>query len=338
MLHSALIGCGAVAQVHAQALRGLGNTRPVAFADIRPERAGAFADTYGGTAYSSLEDMLNREHIDVLHLCTPHHLHTPMAAMAAERGVHVFTEKPPAISRGQLREFAALEEKIRVGVCFQNRYNQSVNYLRGLLRSGRAGAVKGARAFVTWQRDEAYYTGSDWRGRSETEGGGALINQSIHTLDLLVHFLGKPSAVEAGTANHHLKGIIGVEDTVEAYIDFGGIFAGFYATTAHCCNSPVFVELCCERATLRMEETEVRCFWADGQDEQLDFTSPGHAVKSYWGVSHAACIKDFYDCLAGGKPVPLGIKEVTDTMDLMLGIYESAERKEVITLGREARD
>jgi predicted dehydrogenase len=329
-MRAAIVGCGGIAQVHAKVLDSLKDVTLAAFADIVPQRAQKLADTYGGKSYDSLETMLEKERIDVLHICTPHFLHTPMAARAAEEGINIFTEKPPVISREQLADFSALAEKVHIGICFQNRYNPSVRYLKSLLDSGVAGGIKGARAFVTWSRNEAYYTESGWRGKLATEGGGALINQAIHTLDLLTELLGAPSFVEAQIANHHLKGIIEVEDTLEAYIDFHGCPSVFYATTAYCDNAPVFLELACERATLRIEETEVACWWNDGRKDRIQFDQPSTVGKDYWGNGHYACISDYYDCLRSGRPFPIGIPEIRTTMNVMLGIYESAQQKQVI--------
>lgn len=322
-----LVGCGGIAQVHGAALQELPGVELIACADIRPERARDFAEKYGGRAYASLEEMLEGEQLDSLHICTPHSLHTPMAKLAAGRGIHVFTEKPPVIRWDQWREFQELEKApVRVGVCFQNRYNQSVHLLKEVLASGEAGKVLGARAFVTWHREAPYYTESGWRGSLKTEGGGVLINQSIHTLDLLVQFLGKPTHAEATMSNHHLGGVIEVEDTMEAYLRFGEATALFYATTAHCADSPVLVELVCENATLRMEEQEVSLSWKDGTKEHFSLAQPKAPAtgKAYWGASHSLCIGDFYDCLREGRPFPNDIPGVRDTVELMLTLYDSA--------------
>ena len=100
-LKCALVGCGSIAQVHARALSEMPEARLLAFADLLPERAQAMAEKYGGKAYGSLDELLAHEQIDVLHLCTPHYLHTPMAQQAADLQINVFTEKPPVIDRDQ---------------------------------------------------------------------------------------------------------------------------------------------------------------------------------------------------------------------------------------------
>ena len=191
----------------------------------------------------------------------------------------------------------------------------------------------GARAFVTWHREAPYYTESGWRGSLQTEGGGVLINQSIHTLDLLGQFLGRATQVEASMMNHHLKGVIEVEDMMEAYLTFGEAHAIFYATTAYCADSPVLVELACENATIRMEEQEVSITWADGSKERHSLTSkPVAGGKAYWGNSHGLCIQDFYRCVREGKPFRNDIAGIADTAELMLSMYQSAREHTVVEL------
>lgn len=324
-LKCAVIGCGGIAQVHAGVLARQESARLLAFADIRPERAKALAEKYGGNAYDSIEALLDQERPQVLHLCTPHYLHTPMAKMAAERGIHVFSEKPPVISPAQWEEFQALGEKVRVGVCFQNRYNPSVAFCRELLESGRAGKILGARGFVTWRREAPYYTESGWRGSLATEGGGALINQAVHTLDLMACFLGPGEVLGASLANRHLKGVVEVEDTLEATLDFNGARGLFYAATSYCTDAPIIFELECENATLRLEGERFTRFWRDGSIEREDFTAaaPG---KAYWGSSHRRCIEDFYRCVQSGERFMNDLSGVGDTVELMLDIYEEARR------------
>lgn len=334
-LCAAIVGCGGIAQVHAGVLSGLKDVRLAACADIVPEWARELAGRFGaGASYGSLEEMLEKEDVDVLHICTPHALHVPMAEQAAGRGIGVFMEKPPAVSREQLERLFALEGRVSVGICFQNRYNRTVRYVWDLLRSGRPGKILGARAFVTWSRDREYYESSGWRGRLLTGRGGVLINQAVHTLDLVAEFMGAPSFAEAHMANRHLKDCIEVEDTVEAYVDFRGRPAVFYATTAYSGSAPALLELCCERAAVRIEESEVLCRWEDGRNERVIFPEQRAPGKKYWGCGHGAIIRDFYDCLETGRRFPVGVRDVRNTMELMLGIYESCRENRVVRFQR----
>lgn len=323
-MKSAIVGCGGIAQVHANVLNNLDCASLIACADIQFDRAEKMAAEYGCRPYSSLEELLENEEIDVLHICTPHYLHTPMAEAAVKKGIAVFTEKPPAISAGQWEAFGELCVRAPVGICFQNRYNKSVQYIEKLLAGGEAGKILGARAFVTWNRGEKYYTESGWRGSLETEGGGVLINQSIHTLDLLLQLMGKPDTAEAFCANRHLKGIIEVEDTLEAYLSFGGASAVFFACTSYSCDSPVILELNCENMTIRMEEQNLFITYRDGTRESLTFAETEGIGKAYWGNGHYVCIKDFYESIGSGKEPPVNYENVDPTVKTMLAIYKSA--------------
>ena len=324
----AIVGCGGIAKVHA------GSVDPqehqlVAFADILPQRAQDFSQQYtAGKArvYASLEEMLEKEDLDVLHICTPHYLHVPMALAALEKGVHVFMEKPPAISRQQyaaLKE-AAQKSDCRLGVCFQNRYNPSVQTAKSLLESGEFGRLISARAFVTWSRGGAYYTESGWRGALATEGGGALINQSIHTLDLMTMFMGHAEDCEASIANHHLKGVIEVEDTMEAYIRYEKGVGLFYCTTAFGSNAPILLELHCEKMVLRIEGDTLTLIAPDGTKTAVELEKRVALGKGYWGTGHTACIRDFYHAVQTGAQPAIGLPEVENTFQLMMDLYESA--------------
>lgn len=332
-MNIAIVGCGAIAQVHGDAVEKLGNHRLVAFADRIKERAEQFASKYQGTAYQSLEEMLNGETIDVLHICTPHHLHVPMAIYALEHGVHVFMEKPPVISLEELRQLEAVQSDRYLGFCFQNRYNPSILQVKKLLESGEIGEIYGARGIVNWSRPASYYTENEWRGSLSTEGGGVLINQSVHTMDLIAHFLGTPLTVDAMMANHHLKNVIEVEDTMEAYIGFKGERrACFYATTAYVDNMPPLIEIACEDRTIRIEDLDVTYYYKDGRVERPSIKSKKGLGKGYWGVGHQDCIEDFYQSIEKKIPFTLDLHHIRETILLMLGMYESAKTGREITI------
>lgn len=324
-MRAAIIGCGTIAEVHAAVLHQMNNVTLTAFADIVPERAQDFQKRYGGAVYQSLEDMLEHENIDVLHICTPHYLHVPMIIYAVTHHVHAFSEKPPVISRDQLKRLFALQASQQYGFCFQNRYNASIFLARQMLASETAGKILGARGIVTWARDASYYTESNWRGKWETEGGGALINQSVHTMDLLVYLLGKPLEVEATMQNHHLKHVIEVEDTVEAFIRFAGTNALFYASTAYVENLPPLIEISCENLRIRIEDQSLTYYWKDGTVEVPAIAEQKNLGKNYWGSGHKGCIENFYQCIQANLPFPQNLAGTMDTINLMLGTYESAK-------------
>ncbi len=328
----AIVGCGGIAQVHTRAIQDLEGTELCAFVDCRLERAKKLAAQYGGAGagiYEGIEEMLSAGKPDVVHICTPHYLHVPMAIKVLESGGSVFMEKPPAISREQFAqlEIAAEGSTGKLGVCFQNRYNASTKKVDELLREGSLGEVKGGRAFVTWNRGANYYQDSDWRGRWETEGGGALINQSIHALDLLLRWLGEPDVVEASMGNHHLRGVCEVEDVTEAFLGFpGGKRACFYATTAYVSDEPVLIELACENGSIRLEGERVTVRYSRGEEAVFLLKTGSSAGKSYWGCGHAACIGDFYHSLEYGTSYANDLGAVANTLRVMMRIYESAGR------------
>ncbi|WMJ87512.1 Gfo/Idh/MocA family protein [Anaerocolumna sp. MB42-C2] len=329
----AIVGCGGIAKVHAECIHQLENLDMIAYADIKTERARNFADQYGGKVYNTLEEMLEKEKIDALHICTPHYLHVPMAVYALERGIHVFMEKPPVISASQFNELQAVKSDKRLGICFQNRYNPSIIQVKKMISSGETGKINGVRGIVNWSRSKEYYTESGWRGNLATEGGGVLINQSIHTLDLLAYLLGTPVSVDATMTNHHLKGVIEVEDMMEAYIRFeGDKIACFYATTAYCADVPPLIELSCENMTIRIEDLDVTCYYKDGESKKLQIEHKTKLGKSYWGAGHMDCITDYYDSIEKNRPFSLDLNHLNDTILLLLRTYESARTGKEISI------
>lgn len=325
-MRAAIVGCGSIAHVHAKSILALGHEL-VALADTNPQHLSEFSAEFGGNSYGSLEDMLANETVDVLHICTPHNLHVPMALYALDHGVNVFMEKPPVISTEQLSQLHSalgIQRKNKLGFCFQNRYNPSVIKALEILHSGTPGKVLGARGYVTWNRGPNYYN-DPWHGTLAQEGGGVLINQAIHTLDLLHHFVAKtPVSVDAVIANHRLKTEIEVEDTVSALISYPDARLSFYATNGYTEDCPPIIELQCEKMHLRIEGNTLFCKHLKGPWEQVDVEQIAPLGKSYWGVGHIACIQDFYNSVFEQRPFALELSAVEETIRLMLMIYQSA--------------
>lgn len=331
MKKAGIIGCGNIAKVHAEVLKTRNDVQLLAFADIRIERAREYAQRYGEEEcqyYISLSDMLDKEKLDVVHVCTPHYLHVEMAEYALRKGIDVFMEKPPAITYDEFVFLKMVQQEMgkKVGVCFQNRYNETTLMVERLLKNKKVGRLLGARAFVSWHREKEYYTKSDWRGKKATEGGGVLINQAIHTLDLLVHFLGKHKSVEASLSNYSLKEYIEVEDTVQAYIKFEEVNVCFYATNAYVADAPIIMELTGEKGTIRIEGQTLRICYKNGGSEAYSWDDKQTLGKSYWGSSHESCIADFYKCLDSNRESANDLASTENTFHLVMDIYKESEK------------
>ena len=329
-----IIGCGNIAQVHAWTLNQTENAEIVAFVDCVVDKANNMSMKYTdgkASVYSNYIEMLESEKPDVVHICVPHYLHVPMAIEALKRNISVFMEKPPAITKEEFDELirCAEKSKARIGFCFQNRYNATVAKLDELVSDKEFGAVIGARGFVTWNRDEKYYS-DNWHGILEKEGGGVLINQAIHTLDLILRYMGTPENVSASMHNHHLQGIIEVEDTLEARMEFEGNKAAvLFATNAYANDAPVIFELSFEkgRVTLIDKVLQIVRNGAEAEIVTCDVKMSAGIGKDYWGRGHLACIKDFYRCLNEGLDYRNDIEGVENTVYTTMRIYEAAGRR-----------
>ena len=264
--------------------------------DIQDDRAQASAQDYHCQWHTDFNEVIKDDAVDVVHICTPHYLHTEMAVKALMAGKHVLVEKPVVRHIDEIKQvIKAREESGRcIGVCFQNRFNTTSQKAKEIIDSGTVGAVKGIKGIVTWYRDEDYYTASGWRGKFATEGGGVLINQSIHTIDLIQWLAGGVEAVKGGVSTQLLGKVIEVEDTAHATLFFrNGARGVFFATNCYTSNSPVEIEIDCEKARIRLyqgklfieQNGNVSCIADDNGGETI--------YKSYWGKSHAVLIENF---------------------------------------------
>ncbi len=326
----AVVGCGAIHATHADALAEIPNVSVAAFCDVVPERAEASAARCGGRAETDWTRLLADPGIDAVHLCTPHDLHAPMARAFLGAGKHVFTEKPMGLSvdEGEAMVRAADESGRTLGVCFQNRCNATSLALRDLVRSGRAGRVRGARALLTWSRDAEYYTGSDWKGTWRREGGGVLINQAIHTIDLLQWALGLPAELKGTVDRRSLADVIEVEDTAEAtFRHVDGTRTYVFATNGYVTDAPVEIEVVFEKATARLRG-ELVVTWDDGHVETVAERSVRTDAKAYWGGGHRDILRDFYECLAAGRPFALDGREGLQALRILRAWYESDRKRD----------
>ncbi len=325
MKKAAIVGCGSIAKTHAENLAAMECVKITAVCDILPQRAESLAQTYAPQAkiYDDFETMLSREKFDVLHICTPHYLHCEMACAALKKDIHVLLEKPVCINMQQVELLQKAEKESQGKICisFQNRYLARNRKAKELIESGIAGKILGANGSVLWHRDAPYYINSHWRGFMATEGGGVMINQAIHTLDLMLWLCGEPDHLSATTANHHLKGIIDVEDTAEAYITFkSGVHGIFFATTANYTDAPISLKIACENMLLELKNDDL---YIDGIPQKLKDSIVMESGKAYWGVGHKMLFQDFYARLDTGEAMPIGVTEAAKALRVLLAIYAS---------------
>lgn len=330
-----VVGCGMISRNHLRVLKSLKNVEISSVVDIKKERADKTAKKYRCKAYYDYETMLSEDKPDCIHICTPHYLHVPMAVTALRKGIHVLCEKPCAISEEGLELLRKAQENstVNFGVCFQNRYIEAVSAVKDIIDRKIYGRIESVRAFVHWSRGEDYYS-DDWHGTLEKEGGGVTVNQAIHTQDLMRYLIGSDAvSVTAHIFNDHLKGVIEVEDTVNALFEYeNGVTALFNATTAFTDNRPVMIDIVCKRATLRIEGDNAYII-SFGKVKQLRLKNKLDFIgKSYWGGGHAPLIKDFYDCIENKKPFPVDAFEGGKAVEEFLAIYKSSESGEKVYL------
>lgn len=321
----AVIGCGAISGNHIAGILGAGQTI-CALCDILPEAAQKRAEQYGLNVpiYTDFRELLDKEKPDSIHICTPHYLHAEMIVEALGRNINVLSEKPLAISMDQLHAVLAAEKASRaqLGVCQQNRYEANMLALREIAKEHGVAAGAG---MVMWKRDEAYYRSGAWRGTILQEGGGVMINQALHTLDILQWVCGMPDHVTSHIANDYHKGCIEVEDTAEATFELpSGITTHFYATNNATKDFPVQIQLITKDGKPVFATNQAILFdnalVPVAREETADHPLVG---KSVWGRGHGVLIADFYRCVGEGIPFPINGEEGAKVIRLILSMYAS---------------
>jgi UDP-N-acetyl-2-amino-2-deoxyglucuronate dehydrogenase len=320
----AVIGCGDISALHFAAIATVPSAELVAVCDTDAARLSAAADGYGVPGYSDYVAMFDEAKPDVVHICTPHHLHASMAVDALDRGIHVILEKPLAHTRAEGARLvdAAARSSAKIAICFQNRYNTPVRAAYDLVASGKVGNLLGASATVLWHRTADYYLDRPWRGQWATGGGGLLMNQAIHTLDLVQWLVGPVSSVAGNTSTRALGDVIEVEDTAEMLLTHeNGVRSVFFATLANSVNAPVAIDIVAQNATLSLR-SDLTVTWSDGRVEVVTESVAAEGERSYWGVSHERLIEDFYLRLENPEPFWIGAAEAQKSLDLIQDVYD----------------
>lgn len=328
VLQAAVVGCGDISSPHIDAILAAPSVELAGVCDPDPQRLAAAVARGGCPGFTDLALMLDSESLDVVHLCTPHHRHADLAQDCLNRNVSVLLEKPIAhsVAAGERLESVARGSSAILGVCLQNRYNENARRLRGLIDDGVLGRVLGGRASVNWFRDADYYTRAPWRGRWETAGGGVLMNQAIHTLDLLGWFLGPITDVRGVAGTLALAGVIEVEDTAALQLQHqtaAGQTIGsvLHATNGHVENSPVVIEIVTENANARLD-LDLTITYRDGRVETFEPASSASGPRAYWGDSHSLLITDFHQHVRDGKQFWIDAPVAMQSLRVIQSVYD----------------
>lgn len=314
-----IIGLGVIGRVHAEVLSENGMD-VIALCDIDAARAERIRDEFFPKAriYTDYKVMASELCLDVIHVCTPHDLHAEMVIHLLRIGVNVLCEKPLCINERELCAVLLAEKssKAILGVCHQNRYNPSTLFAREYLEGKKILAAHGS---VVWHRDRKYFEQSPWRASATRSGGGALINQALHTLDLCQLIAGEPRTVTARAENLMHREYIEVEDTVTAVFGDGADIT-FFTTTASAVDLPVEINLKLDggdKLTLMTRRVLL--------NGETVFTEEKRKVfgKECYGSSHEMLIKDFYGCVEGGRHFPIDAEEAAKVLRLIFAAYKS---------------
>lgn len=314
MINVCIVGYGAIGPIHAEALKSVENVNFYAVCDNNPEKIKLCLESYDVKTYPDFDEMLCDDAIDSVHICTPHYLHFPMIKKALEAGKKVVCEKPLTMTKTEYEELLTLEGCDRVCTILQNRLNPCVTKLKEIIQCGEMGKIKTAKAIMTWQRTKEYYDSDEWRGKWDTEGGGVLINQAVHSMDFFNYLIGDVKELRAQMINFSLDSIE-VEDTFSAYISFDNEVNGiFFATNAYGENTAPMFEVIFEKGIVRYIDNKLYC-----EDKMIAEDMKAKIGKAYWGNSHEMVMDNFYNRNEYNSPA-----DIKNTMNTLFAMYESA--------------
>ncbi len=324
-----IIGCGVICPNHIRGILENENTELCAVCDCIEERAIKRAKEGNCRYYTDYHEMLEVEKPDAVHLCLPHAMHAPVAIECLKAGVDVLSEKPMDVSYETAKAMLDTAKACgkRLGVIFQNRYNGENLAIKQLLEDGSVGKVKHLHAEVCWHRDDAYYASGEWRSKYVTAGGGVIINQAIHTLDLMRYFANAPVESVRATVSHHGDTAAEVEDTAEGVVRFeSGARGVFYFTINNDCDDAIRLDITCEGARIESRAGYCNIRYQDGREVRIKGSEGPQfcGAKACYGSSHTIQISDFYHDPDGSRALWMA-EEALKTQQLVDAIFAASQ-------------
>lgn len=351
----AVAGIGSIAEMHARSIAEIDGAELVAGSCRTESRGEAFADEYGCKWYADTEAMLDSESPDVLSVCTPSGAHQEPALAAIERGIDVLCEKPIEITTDRIDAMitAADEAGVRLGGIFNQRYNPVVRTLQEAAAEGRFGVLSTCNAYIPWWRKDDYYRG-EWKGTRDLDGGGALMNQSIHGIDAMQWLGGIAGGIDddrnpvaevfayADTRAHD-DSLIEVEDTAVAVLRYrDGALGQVLGATSMYPGSLKRIQIAGRDGTAELLEDELVTWrFREERDDDPEIRSRFGETEGGGGAAdpmsigyanHRRNIEDFLNSRADGTPYSLNAREARKAVEIIEAIYESVEAGEPIRI------
>ncbi len=336
-----ITGAGTIGAVHAEALSKIEGARLVAVTSTREATGRQLADAHGAGWHADLRELLARPDVDAVILCTPSGLHAAETVAAARARKHVITEKPMATTLADADRMirACHKAGVTLSVILQYRFNRDVLRLKRAVEAGLVGRPVLGNAFVHWHRTQAYYEESDgWRGTWALDGGGALMNQSIHAVDLLQWILGplEGACAYAGTLAHEIE----TEDTASAALRFAsGALGVIQGTTSAHTDWPLKIEIQGTEGSATLQGQRLTVWQPVREEEVLSGREleslPGPRWDEPLGVAHRRQLEEILAALREGREPPVPGEEARKAVEIILGIYEAAATGKYVTFPLE---
>ncbi|MFL0362269.1 Gfo/Idh/MocA family protein [Pseudobacillus sp. 179-B 2D1 NHS] len=334
-MNFAIAGCGFIAKKHARAIENIQGAKLVAVCDKVPEAMEYYTDTYGAEPFSEFAEMLQREDIDIVCICTPSGLHAPLAEEAARARKHIILEKPMAMNLRETDQiiYACRKHNVKLAVVHPNRFRPAVQELKHILNKGLLGKISHANATVNWNRNQAYYDQAPWRGTKQYDGG-VLMNQAIHTLDLLLWFMGQPEQIFSMEATRLRN--IEAEDVSTGLIRFesGALGTVEASTTVYQSNFEESITIFGEKGTVKIGGPNAlyfECLTIEGMSEEETEEILNKVKSDPWGTpGHQCIIEDMMESVKENKEPAVTGEDGRGALELVLAFYESAARNEPI--------
>ena len=340
-----VVGCGMIASFHAKAIADIRGAKLAACFDTFPAAADRLASQTGCKPYYDLPQMLKDPAVDVVTICTPSGAHLEPAVAAAKAGKHVIVEKPLEVTLKRCDRIieACKKNKVVLATIFPSRFHESSQLLKQAVDAGRFGKLTVGDAYVKWFRTQQYYDSGAWRGTWEMDGGGALMNQAIHSVDLLTWLMGPVAEITAQTATlAHQR--IEVEDVAMAALRFkSGALGVIEATTAAYPGALKRIELHGSEGSAVLEEEDIT-FWEFAKAARTDAalrkrmagktkTGGGAADPSAIGHhGHTLLFKDTLHAIKHGTRPLVDGAEGRRSVEIILAIYTAAETGRAVQL------